>query len=85
LSLNLGRIRQLRDVILKRVGEQRRARLSELELQTKYLVTAIWSASGNAKRGQPQKAAEQVKFLPPERKRRPIPTVGQVLRMFPSD
>jgi hypothetical protein len=70
-------------VILTRVGEQRRARLSELELQTKYLVTAIWSASGHAKRGQAQKAADQVQFLPKKARRRGIPTVTQVVRMFP--
>lgn len=70
---------------MTRVGEQRRARLSELELQTKYLVQAVWAASGNAKRGQPVKAAEAVRFLPKRAGRRRIPTVGQVLRMFPAD
>lgn len=72
-------------MILTRVGEQRRARLSELELQTKYLVQSIWAASGNAKRGQPAKAAEAVRFLPKRARRRELPTVGQVLRMFPPD
>lgn len=75
----------MRDVILTRLGEQRRARLSELELQTKYLVSAVWAASGHAKRGQPQKAAEEVRFLPPRVRRREIPSDAQVMRMFPRD
>ena len=84
LGLNLGRVRQIRDVILTRMGEQRRARLSELELQTRYLVQSIWAASGHAKRGQPQKAADQVQFLPrKERRKRTVPTIGQMYRMFP--
>lgn len=72
-------------MILKRVGEQRRAHLSELELQTKYLVRAIWAASGHAKRGQPRQAADEVQFLPKRAKRREPPPVAQVLRMFPPD
>lgn len=76
-------MRQLRDVILTRLGEQRRARLSELELQTRYLVQSIWAASGNAKRGQAIKAAEAVRFLPPRAKRRELPSVATVMRMFP--
>lgn len=75
----------MRDVILTRVAEQRRVRLSELELQTKYLVQAVWAASGNAKRGQPQKAAAEVRFLPPTPRRRTIPSVRQVMRWFPPD
>lgn len=72
-------------MILTRLTERRRAHLSELELQTRYLVQAIWAASGHAKRGQPQKAAEQVRFLPKQARRREIPTVRQLVRMFPPD
>ena len=69
-------------MILSRLGEQRRARLSEVELHTKYVVQAIWATAPGVKRGQPAKAVDAVRFLPKTTRRR-VPSTSQVLRMFP--
>lgn len=68
-------MRQLRDLILARQLETQRTHLAALELQTRYLVQHLWAASGNAKRGQPEKAADGVKFY---KRPRILPTIAQV-------
>lgn len=58
--------------------------MAVVELQTRYLVQAVWAASGHAKRGQPAKAAAEVRFLPQRHRRQwKVPTVAQLTAMIP--
>jgi hypothetical protein len=84
LDLTLGRMRQIREVILMRRDADYRRTVRLEEMKVRNIVAATFAAAGNRKGA---RGAEGISFLPPDEaeKKSKVASIKQVSKVFPVD
>lgn len=84
LDLTLARMRQIREVVLRRRDAEFRKTVRLEEIKVRHLVSATFAAARN-KKGAQQAASIEFMERDETEKKRTVPTIRQISRMFPVD